>query len=308
MISGEANRALQNLDRESIDATIRRFWRDRLIDAPAAIARHCTPDVVFQIIGSGREAGEAACQGRDAVSEMVRTIDTNVEFLSFDILDMIIDGDKAALLWQAKLAHRGTGAVSDLSVFDLITIENGLVAKYIEFLDSDSFRRLMRGEPQPQLGRRANRKPAGAYADRRVTRAVTIEERDRIEAMLRAWWDRRVSAGSVAIDEYFATDGELHLVGDPTTVPFARHYMGAAEVKALIDLIDMEFEWMRSVTGKVLVSGDRAAMRWMADVRHRGTCAQGRVHAFDHFTLRNGRILVQTEFFDTASTATWIEG
>jgi ketosteroid isomerase-like protein len=211
-------------------------------------------------------------------------------------------------LWRASLANRGTGAVGDLSVFDLITIENGLVAKYVGFLDSDGLRRLMRGERQPMFGRRANREPAGMRADRPASAPGSVAERDRTEAMLRAWWDRRVSAGSIAIDEYFTADGELHLVGDPSTVPFARHHSGATEVKALIDQIDMEFEWVRSVTGEVLVSGDRAAMRWMADVRHRGTGAQGRIHAFDHFTLRDGRIRVQTEFFDTASTAAWIEG
>ena len=304
MQSLEAALSLAQLDRGQIESLIRDFWSDRLANAAEAIRLHTAPDVVFRIIGGG----ELAFRGQEAAIEAVRDIDTNLEFLSFEILDLIVDGRKAALLWRATLANRGTGVTGALSVFDLITIENGLISSYVEFLDSDGFQKLMRGEPQPGLARRANSRPAAIKVDLPAAVPVTLEARDRTEAMLRAWWERRVAAGGVAVDEHFTADGELHLVGDPETIPFARHHAGAAEVRALVEQIDMEFAWVRSVVGDVLVSGDRAAVHWMADVRHRGTGAQGRVQAFDHYTLQNGRIRAMTEFFDTASTATWIEG
>jgi ketosteroid isomerase-like protein len=312
MLASEATRALQSIDSDSIGPLIRRFWAERLANAPEAIRRHCAPDIVFRIVGGAGAAGEAVYVGHDAAIEAVRTIDTNLEFLSFGILDMIVDGAKAALLWRAELAHRGTGVSADLSVFDLITVENGRITSYVEFLDTDGLQKVMRGEPQAGLARRANRELAGAPGNAPEAAPASIAAdpaaRDSAEYMLRAFWNRRVAAGSAAIAEYCTDDAELHLVGDPTAVPFARHHVGMAEVRALVDRIDMEFAYVRFAVAEVLVGEDRAALHWMADVRHRGTGAQGRVQALDHITLVDGRIRVITEFFDTAATATWIEG
>jgi ketosteroid isomerase-like protein len=58
----------------------------------------------------------------------------------------------------------------------------------------------------------------------------------------------------------------------------------------------------------VLVEGDRAAVQWCAEVRHRGTSASGFIESFDHVILKNGRIRSITEFFDTAAAASWIDG
>ncbi|MGL4242973.1 MAG: nuclear transport factor 2 family protein, partial [Beijerinckiaceae bacterium] len=141
MLTVETTYALNVIDRNVIEATVRGFWADRLRNAPEAIERYCADDVVFHILGGAPET-PTVFSGREAVLEAVRTIDTNLEFLSFEIVDLIIDGGEVGLRWLASLRHRGTGALGDLAVFDLIRIQNGLIVSYSEFLDTDGFNRL----------------------------------------------------------------------------------------------------------------------------------------------------------------------
>jgi ketosteroid isomerase-like protein len=314
MSNGETIFALSIQDRDSVDALIRRFWKERLEDSASAIGRHAADDMHFRILGGPPSMpGPWVFSGKEAAIEAVRTIDKSLEFLSFEIVDLIVDGHEAALRWHAALRNRGTGAVGDLAVFDHIVFRDGRIARYEEFLDTDGFRRLMTGEPQPPLARHANRVrrslPDVLRAARTAGAAPTpIAERDHLAAMLRRFWHERVESGSAVLPRYFTEECELHLIGDPTAVPFARSHYGMDAVRALVDQIDMEFEYLSFEIRKVLVDGDRAALHWGADVRHRGTSASGHVEAFDHIVLDGDRIVAITEFFDTAATATWIEG
>jgi ketosteroid isomerase-like protein len=310
----ETTYALHALDRDAIDRLIRSFWSLRLANAPEAVRRHAAPDVIFRILGNpGGGEGYCVFEGQDAVIESVRFIDTNLEFVSFDIVDLIVDGPRAALRWHATVRHRGTGVVGDLAVLDLITVEGGLITQYVEFFDTDGFQRLMAGHPQPFFARQSNNKrPALAPADPQQNAsppdAAAFAARDEHEDMLRAFWVRRAEDGQAAVAAHFTDDCELHLIGDPTVIPFARLHLGIEAVRTLVSQIDMEFELLSIAIQEVLVEGDRAAVQWLADVRHRGTGARGDIRSFDHVVLHNGRIRSLTQFFDTAATAGWIAG
>jgi ketosteroid isomerase-like protein len=309
----EATYALTTLDRDNLIATVETFWSDRIKDGRRAVLKHADPDIVFRIVGGAAGQQSSLFAGRDQVLEAVRNIDMNLEFRSFEIIDMIVDGREVALRWLATLRHRGTGVVGDLAVFDLIEIQNGLLNTYTQFLDTDGFQRLMTGNPQRLLARRSNAcRPHMAPRDEApaagLLNSASVHARDRHEDLLRSFWVDRCENGSAAIGRYFTDDGELHLIGDPTVIPFARSHIGRDAVAALVDQIDMEFAYEGFAIEKVLVDGDRAAVQWTADVRHRGTGARGRVESLDHVLLEGGRIRSITEFFDTAATACWIEG
>jgi ketosteroid isomerase-like protein len=301
-------------DREIVEELIRTFWSARLEDSAAAIAAFAADDVHFRILGGPPSMpGPWVFDGKAAVIEAVAAIDARLEFLSFEIVDLIVDGREAALRWHASLRNRGAGVIGELSVFDHIVVRDGRIARYEEFLDTDGFRLLMSGEPQPQLARRANRMRRSLQEVLRFARPgrpppLAAAERDRRADLLRSFWRERVQAGSAVFPTYWADECALHLIGDPAAVPFARSHYGIDAVRALVDQIDMEFEYLTFDIRKVLVDGDRAALQWGADVRHRGTSAKGHVEAFDHFVLDGDRIVAVTEFFDTAATARWIAG
>jgi ketosteroid isomerase-like protein len=311
----QTDRALGGLDRTGIDLLIRNCWQERLENSTAALRRYTSDDVHFRILGGPPSLpGPWIFDGQEQVIQALGVIDTNLEFLNFDILDMIIDGPEVALRWHATFRNRGTGEPGDMSVFDHIVVRNGLISSYTEFLDTECFRRLMAGEPQPDFARQSNR-PAGHFAATRQPAAVDhlaapVDAADRSskEQMLRTFWQERIKHGSAALGSFCTGDCELHLIGDPAAVPFARSHYGLEAARALVDLIDMEFEYLSFDIRKILVDGDHAAIHWGADVRHRGTSASGHVEAFDHIVLRDKRIAVFTEFFDTAETARWIAG
>jgi ketosteroid isomerase-like protein len=309
MLTIETTHALHELERDSIAALIREFWRARLKDAATAIRRYAAPDVAFGVLSGGEGPSTwRIFEGLEEVTEAVRGIDVNLEFQSFEIVDLIIDGGRAALRWHARLRNRGTGVQGDLAVFDLISVADGLITDYIEFFDTDGFARLMAGEAQPGMARRANAEAElPCFAD---FAAAETPRRDRetAAARIRAFYADRIQFGAPAVEMHFSEDGELRIIGDPVTIPFARRHSGREEVAALISSIDMEFAIEAFEIVDLLVDGDRAAVRWVASARHRGTGARINVEALNHVLLRDGRIHSITEFFDTAATARSIAG
>jgi ketosteroid isomerase-like protein len=304
MLTIESSHALNVLERGSIEALVRRFWDERLIAAEPAIRNHASPDIVFRILSG--PSGPLTFDGVDAVVEGVRGIDVNLEFVSFEVLDLIVDGARVALLWHATLRNRGTGVCGDLAVFDLITVQDGKIVSYLEYFDTDGFARLMAGEPQPDVARRAN--SVGLTPVKALFVPAAAPSRGEVESLLRTFWADRIGRGGAAIALHCTDEVELHLIGDQSQVPFARRHVGLEAARALVDQIDIEFEMLSHRIVDVLVDGPRAAVRWAADVRHRGTGMRGHVECFEHVVTRGGRIASITEFFDTAATASWIAG
>ena len=58
------------------------------------------------------------------------------ELTDFTILEMLIDGASAAVRWQATIHYTGTGQIFSTELADFITIANGQVISFIEFLDT----------------------------------------------------------------------------------------------------------------------------------------------------------------------------
>jgi ketosteroid isomerase-like protein len=309
MLTIETTHALQELERDAIVALLHDFWRARLMDAATAIRQYAAPDIAFGVLSGGQ--GPSAWhifEGLDAVTEAVRGIDVNLEFLNFEVVDLIIDGGRAALRWHARLRNRGTGVIGDLAVFDLVSVADGLITDYVEFFDTDGFARLMSGEAQPGMARRANAEAVLPRFTDFAPAESPRSDRENTAARIRAFYADRMRFGSAAVEMHFAEDGELRIIGDPVTIPFARRHSGRDQVAALIGQVDMEFAIEDFEIVDLLLDGSRAAVRWVAAARHRGTGTAIRVEAFNHVVLRDGRIASITEFFDTAATARSIAG
>jgi ketosteroid isomerase-like protein len=306
--------SFEPLGRGQIDSLIRGFWQELLRNPSDALDRFCNDDICFRVLGHhAARSGPLTYQGRDAVGLGVRNIHTNLQFMSFDIEDLIIDGHDAALRWHARFRHRGTGATGEFCVFDHIVLRNGLISSYSEFLDTDGFVKLMAGDAQPRFARQSNchsrgLKPASAIANADMQGVVDMFARNRRERMVRDYWADRIKRGSIALVGCFTDDCELHFIGDPTAIPFARIHRGLEAARALTDRIDMEFEFLSFQIERVLVDGDHAAVHWSAHVRHRGTNARGMIESFDHIVFRGDQILTVTKFFDTAQTVQWVQG
>jgi ketosteroid isomerase-like protein len=58
------------------------------------------------------------------------------ELSDFTILEMLIDGGSAAVRWQATIHYIKTGQIFSTELADFISVANGQVASFIEFLDT----------------------------------------------------------------------------------------------------------------------------------------------------------------------------
>jgi ketosteroid isomerase-like protein len=302
--------SLDPLDRSQIDGLIRDFWQELLRNPSDALHRFCNDDICFRVLGHhATRRGPMTYEGKDAVTLAVRNIHTNLQFLSFDIEDLIVDGHEAALRWHAKFRHRGTGATGEFCVFDHIVIKNGLISNYSEFLDTDGFVKLMAGDAQPHLARQSNCRARDVPpVDTNSSRVVDMFARNRRERIVRDYWADRIKRGGIALVGRFTDDCELNFIGDPAAISFARMQRGLDAARALTDKVDTEFEFLSFQIEHVLVDGNRAAAHCSAHVRHRGTNARGMIESFDYIVFRDDQIVTVTKFFDTAQTAQWMNG
>jgi ketosteroid isomerase-like protein len=312
MQTQELSFLLDPLNRSQTDNLIRGFWQELLRKPSEALDRFCNDDICFRVLGHhAARKGPLTYEGKEAVALGVRNIHTNLQFLSFDIEDIMIDGHEAALRWHARFRHRGTGATGEFCVFDHIILRNGLISSYSEFLDTDGFVKLMAGDAQPLLARQSNCHSRGllpATTSTEGSGGIDMLARNRRERLVRDYWADRVKRGSIALEGRFADDCELHFIGDPTAIPFARVHRGLDAARALTDRIDLEFEFLSFQIERLLVDGDRAAVHWTAHLRHPGTSARGMIESFDHIVFRDDKIVTVTKFFDTAQTAQFIHG
>jgi ketosteroid isomerase-like protein len=309
----ETTYKLDTLDRKQIDREIRAFWQDRLINGPAAARKYFADDVEFRIMGGPQSLpGPRIFSGIDAVVQAINFIDANLEFLSFQILDLIIDGSHVALRWHATFRNYGTGVIGNLAVLDHIIVRNGKVVSYVEHLDTQGLDYLMAGDPQSHLGRVSNRKhivvEQPAPIDDNVPCSIDLEKRNVREKFIHDFWKDRVRRGSLALLDYCTPDFELHLIGDPAAIPFARLYVGLEAACTLVDQIDLEFKFISFEVRTVLIDREKAAVQWCADVQHRGTSAVAYIEGFDQIHFEGARMKLMTEFFDTAQTARCISG
>jgi ketosteroid isomerase-like protein len=302
------------LERTEVESLVMDFCAALMRSPTEALNRFCSSDISLRLLESPVCPGASGhFLGREAAAFAIRAILVNLQVISFEFDDIIIDGHEVGLRWRIRLQHRATGVAGDLAVFDHIVLRDGLIAGYTSFFDTDGFAKLLAGERQSRQACLSNRQPAalpqvkrpGGDAD---PRSVDLFARNRREHYLRDYWADRLKRGSLAIDACFTDDCEMHFVGDPSTISFARLHQGIEATRALIDATDTEFEILAFRIQHLLIDGDKAALHWTASVRHRGTSARGKMESFDAITFRNDRIFSVTKFFDTARTLQWIRG
>jgi ketosteroid isomerase-like protein len=302
------------LDRAEIELIIRGFCSSVIQSPTEALERFCASDISLCLLENPVAPGAPGYfRGREAAVFAIQTILVNLEVLSFEFDDLIIDGHEAALRWRIHVQHRATGVTGDLSVFDHVVISDGLIARYSSFFDTDAFGQLMAGERQSVQARASNRQPV-VLPDLQTPGLLAgssqpdMFARNRREHFIRDYWADRLKRGSAAIGSYFAEDCEMHFVGDPSLISFARLHKGIEETRALVDATNREFEILHFRIAHILVDGCRAALHWKAAVRHRGTSARGTMESYDYITFRDDRIFSVTKFFDSARALNWIRG
>jgi ketosteroid isomerase-like protein len=65
------------------------------------------------------------------------------EFLACDIVDAVVEGERAAIRVKLRVRARATGAIAETESLDLVAIRDGKLAAYTQFFDTAVAERLM---------------------------------------------------------------------------------------------------------------------------------------------------------------------
>ena len=106
-------------------------WRPRC--GREAVRRQLT----LQVAGSDHASTmPTVVKGNAGIKTMMQGMIANFEVSDFTIVEMLIDGRSAAVRWQATFHYTKTGRIFSTELADFITVGNGQVISFIEFLDT----------------------------------------------------------------------------------------------------------------------------------------------------------------------------
>jgi ketosteroid isomerase-like protein len=101
----------------------------------AAVCATFTNDAAFQVAGAGSNASPVAMKAvgiaefRPLLAIMIKSFKLSEQ----TILSMLIDGNKAAVHWRAKIYSRITGTTVLTELVDVVEVRDGRIASYTEF-------------------------------------------------------------------------------------------------------------------------------------------------------------------------------
>jgi ketosteroid isomerase-like protein len=110
---------------------------------PEKFVEYFHDDAVCHIVGVSREyAFSGSYRGREQLMAMLRRIDGEVELSDHRVLNLVVDGDNAALRRSVVVRHHGTSAVTRLIIGNLLRFRDFKVVEAYEYADTCWLRRL----------------------------------------------------------------------------------------------------------------------------------------------------------------------
>ena len=126
-------------DRLEIDRLLRELYAARLRGDLDAVCRSFSDDAVFQIAGAGQVSpvsNRAVGVGefRPLLGVMIKTFKLRDQV----ILEVLIDGMKAAVHWRAGVYSRITGTMVLTEFVAIVEVRDARIVSYLEFFASRS--------------------------------------------------------------------------------------------------------------------------------------------------------------------------
>jgi ketosteroid isomerase-like protein len=122
------------MDRAEFEQLLRRLYLARVNGDVAGLCRIFAEDAQFRIAGSsdGKPIAIAA-RGMSEVRAWLTVMVKTFRLSDQSVLSMLLDGENAAVHWQAKIHSRVTGAVVATELVDLIKVRDSCITSYSEF-------------------------------------------------------------------------------------------------------------------------------------------------------------------------------
>jgi ketosteroid isomerase-like protein len=131
-------------DRNQIETLLRNAYTARKHGNVDGICDCFVANPAFAMAGA-QQASPVAMRAIDAPSfrSVLSGLIKTFEWDDQEILAMIIEGNKAAVHWRGRIRSTVTGDEVTTELVDIITIENGKIATFLEFCDTALAARMM---------------------------------------------------------------------------------------------------------------------------------------------------------------------
>ncbi|HEX6830879.1 MAG TPA: nuclear transport factor 2 family protein [Methyloceanibacter sp.] len=124
-------------ERQAIEDLLEEFYAARVRGDLDAVVNLFAANATFQVAGTDEASPmPTLVKGNSGIRDLMRGMLANFEVSDFTVLEMLIDGPSAAVRWQATFMYTKTGRMFATELADFITVANGKVVSFIEFLDT----------------------------------------------------------------------------------------------------------------------------------------------------------------------------
>lgn len=129
MQSQQSLRALAAFDRDLIENVMQKVADYRAAGDIESIGAFLSSDVTLDLANGHPPKIPLPGQhhGREAVLFVLNEMRTDIEYLSYETLSLIVDHDQGFMRRRAQLRHRGTGRQGAVEIWDHYRFRNGLI-------------------------------------------------------------------------------------------------------------------------------------------------------------------------------------
>ncbi|ODR98760.1 hypothetical protein AUC68_06000 [Methyloceanibacter methanicus] len=125
------------MDSSEFEAFLKSFYAARIQGEVEALGAMFADDAQFRIVGSPEFSMLAtSVQGREGITGLFGTIADSFGLDEFAIEDLLMDGNKAAVRWSARVQNITSGDTFTTELADFIEIDGGKIISLSEFLDT----------------------------------------------------------------------------------------------------------------------------------------------------------------------------
>lgn len=125
------------MDSSEFEAFLKSFYAARIQGEVDALGAMFADDARFRIVGSPEFSMLAtSVQGREGITGLFRTIADSFGLDEFAIEDLLMEGNKAAVRWSARVQNITSGDTFTTELADFIEIDGGKIISLSEFLDT----------------------------------------------------------------------------------------------------------------------------------------------------------------------------
>jgi ketosteroid isomerase-like protein len=137
-------------DRSQLEQTLKDAYAARMRGDLDAIAGFFAEGAEFRMVGAPQTSPIAVsvCGTDNCLAAIGQTIKA-FDFVEITPLSMVVEGDKVAAHWRAKVRSTATGQEATTELVDIVEFKDGKIASFSQFCDTALAGRIMGPSPMP---------------------------------------------------------------------------------------------------------------------------------------------------------------